>query len=477
VVAPENLPIGRQGVGLTVEVLGPQFLNLNQTAALKVVVRNTGTTDARGVTVRDTLPPAVELVSSQPEASRVDSVLSWHLGDVPAGTERVIALSVKPTATGPFDHAATVTIAAGARARTTVREPKLKVEQRVNSSRVLRGQPVQFQISVSNPGDGPARNVLVQAKLSPGLRHESGEPNDQNLFEQTIDLIGPGERVNLDTLVADTVVGGEQSCVVAASSPDVVAGATEARSTQAVTVVEPKLTLSLTGPEERFTDTLANYEVEAHNPGTAPARNVRVVVTLPISARLQALPPGARFDAQTRRLTWARPQLDAGEKVLLTFQVRMGGVGVYQVAAEARAEGLAVARAEVYKTNVVGLADVVFDISEKQRVVDVNGQTTFLIKITNTGTKEATRLLVRAVHSDNVVVTGFYGDIGADGNEKDTVAFKDIDRLGPGKSIELGIKVKAVKPGIATCRVFLTHDDLPEKLDRVAAFRVPAGRR
>jgi hypothetical protein len=75
------------------------------------------------------------------------------------------------------------------------------------------------------------------------------------------------------------------------------------------------------------------------------------------------------------------------------------------------------------------------------------------------------------------VVVGRYGDIGANGNEKDTVAFDPIDRLGPGKSIELGIKVKAIKPGIATCRVFLTHDDLSEKLDDVAAFKVPDTRR
>ena len=93
---------------------------------------------------------------------------------------------------------------AGGKSRTIVREPKLKVEQTATSGKVLKGQPVQFKITISNPGDGPARNVVVQAKLSPGLRHESGEPNDQNLFEQTLDLIEPGQRVVLDALVADT---------------------------------------------------------------------------------------------------------------------------------------------------------------------------------------------------------------------------------------------------------------------------------
>lgn len=480
VVAPEKLPVGRQGIGLTVEVIGPQFLNLNQTAALKVVVKNTGTTDARGVVVRDNLPPNLTFVSSQPEATRVDSVLTWHLGDVPAGSERVVSLSVKPTGTGSFDHAATVTMAAGARARTTVREPKIKVEQSANTSKVLRGQPVSFKIAITNPGDGPARNVTVQAKLSPGLRHESGEPNEQNLFEQTIDLIGPGETFTLDTLVADTVAGGEQSCVVVASSPDVVAGSPEAKSVQVVNVVEPKLNLKVSGPKDRYTDTIAAYEIVLENPGTAAAKNVRVVATLPVSGKLQTLPPGARFDPQTRKLTWARPQLDAGEKAVLTFQVRVGGVGLYPVAAEGRADTVPLSK-DVFQTDVTGLADVTFNVSEKRRVVDVDGTTTFVIRVSNTGTKEATRLLISAMLSGNVVPTETLipgsEEVAQHNATENKVVFPPIPRLGPGKSMEMGIRVKATKPGIATCRVFLTHDELPEKLDDVAAFKVMPTRR
>ena len=95
----------------------------------------------------------------------------------------MILVRVKPTKIGPFDHAATVTLEVGSKSRTIVREPKLKVEQTVNSAKVLKGQQVEFKIVVQNTGDGPARNVIVQAKLSAGLRHESGEPNGQNLFE------------------------------------------------------------------------------------------------------------------------------------------------------------------------------------------------------------------------------------------------------------------------------------------------------
>ena len=102
---------------------------------------------------------------------------------MPAGAERIINVKVKPIKVGPFEHAATVTMLAGSKSRTIVREPKLKVEQTATTGKVLKGQPVQFRITISNPGDGPARNVLVQARLSPGLRVDSGGTSPQNLFE------------------------------------------------------------------------------------------------------------------------------------------------------------------------------------------------------------------------------------------------------------------------------------------------------
>jgi len=479
VLPAESLPLGRQTVGLTVDVVAPDVLNRNQSAHLKILVRNSGKNDAIGVVVRDELPPGLTYLGSQPEAQRLDSLLSWNLGTVPAGAERSITVSVKPNQVGSFDHAATVSMKTGGKSRTAVREPKLKVEQVVSpTGKVLKGQPAQFKITVSNPGDGPAKNVLVQAKLSPGLRHESGEPNDQNLFEQTIPVIEPNQRVEIEPLVADTILGGEQSCQVAVKSPDVVAGAPEAVSTQGVTVVEPKLTLAISGDKERLTDMLATYDITLSNPGTDAARNVKVLATLPVSGRLFALPSGARFDPQTRKLSWARPALEAGEKATLSFQVRMGGVGLYQVASEARADGALLAKG-IVETDVSGMSDVTFDVSEKRRVIDVDAETTYVIKVVNSGTKEATNLLVSAVLPANIKPGPTSGTDEAAGWDEAsrTVKFPVIARLGPGKSMELGIRVKALKPGLAVCRVSLLHDDLTEKLNEEAAFKVMPVRR
>jgi uncharacterized repeat protein (TIGR01451 family) len=486
VLPREKLPLGRQSVALSVDVVGPQVLNINQITPLRIVVRNTGTTDAMGVVVRDELPEGLDYLSSQPEAERNGALLFWKLSTVPAGSEKVLIVRVKPVKVGPFDHAATVTLLAGSKSRTIVREPKLKVEQTATSGKVLKGQQVQFRIAITNPGDGPARNVVVQAKLSPGLKHESGEPNDQNVFEQTLDQIEPGQRVVLDALVADTKLAGEQTCLVVAQSNDVTTNRDDARSLATVTVIEPKLKVSVTGDEKRFTDTIATYNVTVENPGTATAHNVYVLATLPLSGRLVGPPPsGARWDAASGKLIWRLTQVEPGEKekAQLTFQVRMGGVGNYTVTVDARADS-GLSDHALCRTDVSGLADFEFEVHEQRRVVDVGDATMFTIRIKNIGTKDGTNLLVSAVLSKSIepieTKNGTDDRTQAQYNQQQQLlVFPPIDRLGPGKEITMGIKVKATGKNLGTCRVYLMHDDLTaqdERLEDMASFKITARR-
>ena len=176
VISPESMPLGPQSVGLSVQVFAPSTMNLNREATVTIVVKNTAGKDASGVVVRDQLPEGVEFISSQPEtAAPAGGIVSWFMEVIPANGERQIKMVVKPTVKGSQDHTATVQVVTGSRARTMVLQPELKVEQTVSRTNVLKGQQVQFEISVINTGDGPARNVLVQAELSEGLSHRRSD--------------------------------------------------------------------------------------------------------------------------------------------------------------------------------------------------------------------------------------------------------------------------------------------------------------
>ena len=94
------------------------------------------------------------------------------------------------------------------------------------------------------------------------------------------------------------------------------------------------------------------------------------------------------------------------------------------------------------------MADVDLVVRERRRVVDVDGTTTFQIRLRNYGTKEATKLQVSAKLSDNLVVDRDRPAgprrrrIATDGRGE----VPDHRATGPGKEMILGIKVKVTKP-------------------------------
>ena len=338
------------------------------------------------------------------------SHLSFKIPTLPAGSDRTYTIKVKPTKRGPFDHVPTVKFESGCRSRISVLEPKLKVDviARPTEGKVLKGQPVQFDVTVSNLGDGPARNVAIQAKLTAGLRHEAKGKNDEPiLYELTLPDLMPKQSEKIDPLVADAVVGGDQGCTVKVTSPDVDFIKEDAEVTKTISVVEPKLKISVQGPDERLTDTIADYQLVLENPGSAPARKIRVTATLPTSGKLVGkLPSDARYDSTTRKISWTIDQLEPNGKTLpLPFHFQMGGVGRYEVLAEATgANGLKTEN--IKRTDVQGMADVDLVVSESKRVLDVGGMTRFMIRLRNYGTKEATNLQVRAnCSTDNLEVT------------------------------------------------------------------------
>jgi uncharacterized repeat protein (TIGR01451 family) len=486
--AAERLPLGKQSVAVTVDVQSPASMNLERDATLKLIVRNIGTSDALNVQVDDELPVGLHYESSLPEMHQTGGQhLSYRIATLPAGSDKVITIKVRPTKTGPFDHAATVRFETGCKSRTRVLEPKLKVDVLANPTvgTVLKGQQVEFKVSIQNTGDGPARNVAIQAKLSKGLRHESGPRNEeQMLYELTLPELGPGATEKLDPLVADAIVGGEQQCTVTATSPDVVINNDEAINTKTIKVVEPQLKIVLEGPDSRYTDTVADYKITVTNPGTAAARKIRILSTLPISGRLVKTPPEATYDSTSRRLRWNIDQIDPSAKQMtFPFQIRMGGIGSYEVIADAIGEGALKAH-DRKTTDVMGMPDVDLVVSESKRVLDVGGTTTFQIRLRNYGTKDATNLQVTANFSKNLKFENKAGggaqDMDVAYSEKENaVKFVQIDKLGPGKELLLWVLVRVTSedPKLATCRVCVTHDDLTDRFEDMAGVKVTSQRR
>lgn len=466
---------GAQGVGIYVEVVGPPSANLQQETTFRIIVRNAMRTQAFGVVVKDILPDTLEYVKSQPEAKKEGSTLAWDLGEMPIGSEKTMTVVAKPVKVGSVEHTATVTCQTGTKARLVVQEPKLKVEQSITPAKPLKGQPVQLRISVSNPGTGAARNVAVVVKVSQGLQDSQGS----RVFDQEIRRLGPGERMELQPLTLSTVGGGAQTCEISTTSADVATEQPTAKSSQSIEILEPKLKLTMTGPSQKYTNTEDIYELNVQNPGTAPARNLKVAVFVPDSKGVRRASRGGFLNKDSRKLEWTIDRVEPGESKVLKFEYRVEAMGTYPFSGEIRADSGLMEKQSV-TTTVTGVADVDFQVAEKSRIIDVGDSTEYVITVRNQGTKDAVNLLISAILSENLQVTetdGHDGEAAKNPQDAKQTVFPKIDHLPAGQELTLVIRVKAIKAGISSCSVFLHHEDLgSERLEKkVATPRVTDG--
>jgi uncharacterized repeat protein (TIGR01451 family) len=466
ILTGDKLSIGPQTVSVTVDVRAPKVMNLNKTSTLQIVVKNTGTTDAFDVVVRDNFPESLQFMGSTPTEAAPAPTLAWSLGTLPAGSERTIEVKVKAIKVESFEHSATVSMKTGGKSRSQIQQPLLKVEPQVLTPRVLKGKQARFKINVSNPGTGPATKIVVTVKLGEGLKH----PTLGRDFHQTISRIEPNGTESLAEFAVDTTLGGAQSCVVTATSPDVESNAENSDVARSVTVVSPKLELKIVGPQKRPTDTLGNYTITLLNSGTAEARATQAWVSIPTGAQLASQPSeGGKYDKANRRITWAVDLLEPNASRTFTYQVKLGGVGAYGFSVEALAQSMGRV-SSLWTTDVTGIADVDFKVRGKHRVLDVGETTLFIIEMSNQGSKDAAEVQVQAVLSGNLKVesatvtgTDEQAKTAPADNGQTLVKFPliaDLPFSAAGVGKILVIEVKATKAGRAVCSVQITHRDL-----------------
>jgi uncharacterized repeat protein (TIGR01451 family) len=463
---PDRMSLGKQRVQLTVEVQASPIINLNRETTVTLVVNNESNVDASGVSLVYQLPESLKFISSTPEAKEVPGKpqYQWSKAMLAAGGEWRVVLKVVPITTRPAEHAATVTVKTGSRANSTIQEPKLKVEATCSPGRVLNGEQVNFQIAVHNPGTGPARNVIIQAKLSSGLRSGSDD-----IVEQTIAELAPGERKDLEALTVDTIAGGEQSCTIDVRSPDVIPVIEDQRITRTVEVTKPELKVQLEGETSRFTGQTNEYKLSVKNTGTAPARKVKVVASLPQQGgKLIALPPGAKFDLPTRKLLWSIPQIEPDQTVEMSFVYGTSTPGLYQARVEATSGELHAFNSMT--TEVSGIAVLDLQITQTSRIIDVGKTNFYDITIKNAGTKDATKLGLRGKLIGNLkVLKTFNVENGNFFSNPQTgeFIFPIIERLGVGQSKTLSLEVQATAGGPARCQVSLGHNEMAQGEDPV----------
>ena len=445
------------------ERTGPVRVGRLCTATL--VVANAGPADARGVEVSGVISDYLGLTAADPAPLVGTTVAAggvlrpvWAVGDLPAGEQRRIVLTHRPTAAGDAAGpgapvlAATVRTVLAARDAVVVTEPKLTVE--LDGTReALIGEPAAQTIRVTNPGTGSIDQVLVEATLPAGLEHRGGKTLTMN-----VGALAAGQTKPI-RLSLTTTAGGVQTVRVKARGE----GGLEAVAEASVKVNSPRVELALAGPSLRYVNRTATLTLTVTNPGDAATDNVRMAYRVPDGFAYLAADNSGSYDPSGRIVTWFLGRIEAGRSVAAQVTLKATGAGEQTHRAEVSASGQAAKSSAEHVTRIAGTASLSLAIEDGDDPVEVGAETTYTVTVRNEGTAAAKTVGLACRLPDGTDAGSVRGPASYR-SEGRLVLFDSLPELAPGQSAVYTLRIKGTTAGSKRFQTRLVSESISEPL-------------
>lgn len=244
---------------------------------LRFTVTNRGTGAARDVRITDNLPDG--LVTQDGQKSFV-----LDAGTLAAGQSRDLSVSVKATRPGTYVNRASAAGAGGLTAEsgsttTRVVQPVLQIAKD-GPKRQFAGRSVTWTVTVTNTGDGPAHNLLLEDTLPAGTTFERASEGGKlagNRVTWALGTLEPKGSRRVEVTVNAPAIGTlRNSATARADCATAVAAVAE-------TVVEgiPAILLEVVDdPDPIELGNTVTYMVTVTNQGSATDTNVRITCGL-----------------------------------------------------------------------------------------------------------------------------------------------------------------------------------------------------
>jgi uncharacterized repeat protein (TIGR01451 family) len=444
-------------VSLTWE--GPANAKVGRPNDYNLTVCNTGAAPVQQVLVRVQLPAGARATDTEPKANTEGNVLWWELGTLTVKQKKSLMVRMVPDARGDLACHAWVTFTGAATLQIQAREPKLTLKVTA-PEKIMVGDPATLVLLVSNPGNGTAEQVKLHVNLSEGFEHPAGR-----VIDLDIGNLGANEARRVQ-LMCTVKGGGEQKCEGIAEAQ----GDLRVKDRIAVNITTPRLDLDVAGPKLRYIDRKAVYTFKVTNPGDCPANNVMVQDVLPAGFKFNSASDGGRHDQATRTVSWNIGEIAPAQ----TKEVKLEVVAVnpgehhHKVTAQA-ARGLKVDNDIL--TRVDGVSSLLLEVMDSEDPIEVGAETSYEIRITNTGSKPETNIKLVGILPEKVQFKSATGPTRFQENGKE-IAFEPLPNLAPKGDAIYRITVKAMAAGDVRFKAQITSTNLVEPVIEMESTRI-----
>lgn len=419
--------------------------NVGQECTCALTVTNTGAGTASDVQVEAHFPTSARLISAEPKPSAAASFLTWSIGALKAGEEKTINVKFVPSAQGNFEPTAHVRYTSTAVAGFSVLQPMLSLVVDGPSS-VSAGDPASQTVTITNPGSGVATNVVLEAIIPAGLEHARGKK-----LRTELGNLNPGE-VRSVRLALAAVAGGQHILQVAAKADSGLAQSSDAT----ISVIAPSLAAKIDGPGLRYLGRQANYKITIANDGAAATDNVRVMHKLPAGFEYVKSSRGAKYDPNSRIVSWFVGRLDRGQSIELGVALTATKSGEFAHNIRATSDQGVISDATV-STRVEGVSALALSVTDLDDPVEVGKEAAYQIEIKNEGSAPATNVTLVCELPAGLAFKSAKGP-SRHAEAAGKILFQPLNAIAPGQTVTFTLQASGQQAGMKRFRATIASD-------------------
>ena len=450
--ATQVIPANNQApqVDVTWEARGE--VTLGEQCQCALVVKNNGKVPARDIIVEASFPDSVKLVESVPFPKSSSAKLEWQFGNLLAGEQKTIELTMVPTKAGELAASAQVRFTGTAATSFQVSEPMLHAAVKL-ADEVQLGESASAIVTVSNPGTGTAQNVVVHADLPAGLTSSSGKE-----FSTEIGPLAAAETRTVRMSLIATAGGTQKLTVIAKSST----GSLEESVQAEINVLAPSLKLAASGPSLRYVHRAAKYAVTVTNNSNTATENVRISQVVAAGFDYVKADHSGRWDSTSRTVSWYIGHLDAGQAKTVELELTPQKLGEFRHAFKVSGDAGAEASA-VVATRVEGAASLVMEVKDADDPIEIGSEITYEIRVRNEGSKSASKVAISCELPPDVELVKVDGPT-SHMVESGMLIFKPAAELAARESLTFKVTIKGMVAGTTKLRARLTSESIQKPL-------------